>query len=71
MAKRPLLADVLARLDAGEADALVVARLDRLSRSMLDFARIMDRSAERGWALIALDLGVNTDRKSTRLNSSH
>lgn len=60
MAKRPLLADVLARLDAGEADALVVARLDRLSRSMLDFARIMDRSAERGWALIALDLGVDT-----------
>ena len=41
-------------------DALVVAKLDRLSRSMLDFAALMDRSRKEGWALVALDLGVDT-----------
>jgi DNA invertase Pin-like site-specific DNA recombinase len=38
----------------------VVSKLDRLSRSMLDFAGLMDRSTREGWALVALDLGVDT-----------
>jgi len=38
----------------------VVAKLDRLSRSLLDFARLMDRSRREGWQLVALDLGVDT-----------
>lgn len=46
------------------ADALVVAKLDRLSRSLLDFAALMERSRRRGWALVALDLGVDTTTPS-------
>jgi DNA invertase Pin-like site-specific DNA recombinase len=42
------------------ADGLVVAKLDRLSRSVKDFADLMDRSRRKGWALVALDLGVDT-----------
>jgi DNA invertase Pin-like site-specific DNA recombinase len=39
---------------------LVVAKLDRLSRSMLDFARIMNRAQRESWALIALDVAVDS-----------
>lgn len=56
---RPALTDALARLDAGEADALVVAKLDRLSRSVLDFAAITERARRRGWAVVALDVDVD------------
>ncbi len=48
----------------GEAHALVVARLDRLSRSLLDFAGLTERAAREGWALLALDLGVDTTSPS-------
>jgi DNA invertase Pin-like site-specific DNA recombinase len=47
-------------LEDGAAEALVVAKLDRLSRSLLDFASLMERSRRKGWALVALDLGVDT-----------
>lgn len=52
--------DAMAILRKGEADALVVARLDRLTRSLAHFAQIMEQSRREGWALIALDLGVDT-----------
>lgn len=47
-------------MKAKRADALVVAKLDRLSRSMLDFAGLMQRSTKETWSLVALDLGVDT-----------
>ena len=58
--KRPGIIDVLERLARGEAGTLVVAKLDRLSRSVLDFAGLMAQSQREGWALVALDLGVDT-----------
>lgn len=64
LAKRPGLAKALADLDAGVGGALVVAKLDRLSRSLLDFSALMERSRRRGWALVALDLGVDTTTPS-------
>lgn len=57
---RPGLVSALARLDAGQADALMVVRVDRLSRSVSDFAGLMARAKRRAWALVALDLGVDT-----------
>jgi DNA invertase Pin-like site-specific DNA recombinase len=42
----------------------VVAKLDRLSRSLMDFAGVMERSRKRGWHLAALDLGVDTSTPS-------
>lgn len=41
-------------------DVLVVAKLDRLSRSILDFAGLAERARQEGWSLVALDLGVDT-----------
>jgi DNA invertase Pin-like site-specific DNA recombinase len=54
----------LAALDGRVATALVVAKLDRLSRSLLDFAALMERGRRSGWALVALDLGVDTTTPS-------
>jgi DNA invertase Pin-like site-specific DNA recombinase len=58
--KRPGVRIALEALRNGEADALVVAKLDRLSRSMLDFAGIMAAAQKQGWGLIALDCAVDT-----------
>ena len=55
----PGLAAVLAAVEAGEAAGLVVSKLDRLSRSLRDFADLMARAQSRGWNLVALDLGVD------------
>lgn len=57
---RPGLEQALALVEAGDADGIVVAKLDRLSRSLLDFAALTERSRRKGWALVALDLGVDT-----------
>lgn len=58
--QRPGIAEALAALAAGQASALVVAKLDRLSRSLLDFCTLMERAQREGWQLIALDIGVDT-----------
>lgn len=58
--KRPGIQAALEVLARGEADALVVAKLDRLSRSMLDFAAIMAMAQKQHWALVALDVNVDT-----------
>lgn len=58
--RRPGIEEALDRLKAGKAEALVVAKLDRLSRSMLDFTALMDRAGKEGWALVALDAPVDT-----------
>jgi len=57
---RPGLQAALVAVESGDADGIVVAKLDRLSRSLLDFAALMERSRRKGWALIALDLGIDT-----------
>ena len=53
--RRPGVQEAIRALESGEADALVVSRLDRLSRSMADFSALMARAQKRGWALVALD----------------
>jgi DNA invertase Pin-like site-specific DNA recombinase len=58
--RRPALLDALDALDRGDANALVVAKLDRLSRSVLDFAAITERAKRRGWSVVALDVDVDT-----------
>lgn len=72
-ADRPGLARALAMLDRGEADALVVSRLDRLSRSVVDFGSILRRATRpRGrkakpWGLVALDIGIDMTQPTGRL----
>jgi DNA invertase Pin-like site-specific DNA recombinase len=58
--KRPGVRAALEELERGRADGLVVAKLDRLSRSMLDFTAVMAKAQKEGWALVALDCAVDT-----------
>lgn len=57
-AKRPGLRRTLAAVEDG-SDALIVATLDRLSRSVLDFATTVERAQREGWTLVVLDLGLD------------
>jgi DNA invertase Pin-like site-specific DNA recombinase len=57
---RPGISEAFDAIESGRASVLVVAKLDRLSRSLLDFAAVMERSRRKRWALVALDLGVDT-----------
>lgn len=57
---RPELGQALAAVEGRTAAALVVAKLDRLSRSVQDAAGLLDRAQRAGWALVAADLGVDT-----------
>src|SRR5207237_4268041 len=58
--KRPGVQEAIRALKAREASALVVAKLDRLSRSMIDFTAVMAMAHKQGWALVALDCAVDT-----------
>jgi len=58
--RRPGVQEALRVLNSGEASALVVAKLDRLSRSMLDFTALMAKAQKQNWALVALDCAVDT-----------
>ena len=60
LANREGLRAALRVVRGGDAQALVVAKLDRLSRSLLDFASLMEQARRERWALVALDLGVDT-----------
>lgn len=64
---RPGLQNALDRVRDGDAEALVVAKLDRLSRSIHDFAGLMERAKREGWSLVCLDLGVDTTTPSGTL----
>lgn len=64
---RPALTEALSMLDRGEADALVTLKLDRLSRSVQDFASLLAQAQRRGWQVVALDVGVDTSTPAGKM----
>ena len=68
---RPQLQAALARLHVlpkrRDVDGIVVAKLDRLSRSVHDFSGILKLAAARKWAVVAIDLGVDTSTPTGKL----
>lgn len=68
MTNRRGLLDALDRLDRGEADVLVASKIDRVSRSTTDFARLLDRAERKGWKIVVLDVaGCDTTTAAGRL----
>jgi DNA invertase Pin-like site-specific DNA recombinase len=65
--KRPGMQTALDAMANGEADVLAVAKLDRLSRSLLDFAGLIERATREGWSLVSLDPAVDLTTPSGRL----
>jgi DNA invertase Pin-like site-specific DNA recombinase len=49
---RPALAAALERLNRKEADFLLCVRLDRLSRSVRDFASLVEDARRYGWGIV-------------------
>ena len=64
---RPAMTEALRLLASHEADALVVAKLDRLSRSVVDFSNTLSTAKKQGWAVVLLDLGVDTSTPNGKL----
>jgi DNA invertase Pin-like site-specific DNA recombinase len=64
---RPVLADVIRALRSGEADAVVVAKLDRLSRSVVDAGRLLEAARKGGFNIVALDLGLDLSTPTGQL----
>lgn len=68
---RPELQAALQRLHPmpkkRDADGLVIAKLDRLSRSVPDFAGVLELARARRWSLVAIDLGVDTSTPTGEL----
>lgn len=50
-----------------EGDVLVISRLDRMARSVLDLARIAEHLKEKGVALRVLDQSIDTTSSEGRL----
>jgi DNA invertase Pin-like site-specific DNA recombinase len=55
----PGLQQALRLLRTKQADALVVSKMDRLARSVLNAADIATSAKEQGWDLVVLDLGMD------------
>jgi site-specific DNA recombinase len=51
---RPALQRLMADVDAGKVDCVVVYKVDRLSRSLLDFARLMAAFEAKGVSFVSV-----------------
>jgi site-specific DNA recombinase len=64
---RPAFQKLLADVDAGKLDVVVVYKVDRLSRSLLDFAKVMDRFRAAGVAFVSVTQNFSTADAMGRL----
>jgi len=65
--ERPGLQHLLADIDAGLVDVVVVYKIDRLTRSLPDFARIVERFDARGVSFVSVTQAFNTTSSMGRL----
>ena len=65
--ERPALQQLLTDIDAGKVDCMVVYKVDRLSRSLLDFARLMDRFEQHSVSFVSVTQQFNTTTSLGRL----
>jgi DNA invertase Pin-like site-specific DNA recombinase len=66
---RPALQEALTRLHPKkrDVDGLLVAKLDRLSRSVHDLSGLLKLANARKWSVVAIDLGVDTSTPTGKL----
>jgi site-specific DNA recombinase len=65
--ERPALQRLLDDVDQGRLDCVVVYKVDRLSRSLLDFARLIDRFDHRSVSFVSVTQQFNTTTSLGRL----
>ncbi len=64
---RPALRRLLGDIEAGKVDCIVVYKVDRLSRSLLDFARIMETFDNHKVSFVSVTQQFNTTHSMGRL----
>lgn len=57
---RPVLNEALDMLTAGAAHYMLAVRIDRISRSVEDFAGLMGKSRREGWAMVLSEMDLDT-----------
>ncbi|WP_324741657.1 recombinase family protein [Tsuneonella sp. CC-YZS046] len=65
--ERPGLKRMLADIQGGRIDVIVVYKVDRLTRSLADFARIVDILDKRGASFVSVTQAFNTTTSMGRL----
>src|SRR5947199_7921688 len=65
--ERPALERLLADIEARRIDCVVVYKVDRLSRSLLDFARLLSLFDKRGVSFVSVTQDFNTSTSMGRL----
>ncbi len=65
--ERPALKQLMADIDAGKVDVVVVYKVDRLSRSLLDFARMMQVFEDRHVSFVSITQQFNSATSMGRL----
>jgi site-specific DNA recombinase len=58
--ERPALKQLLEDIDAGKVNAVVVYKVDRLTRSLTDFAKIIERFDNHGVSFVSVTQQFNT-----------
>lgn len=61
------LREVLQLLASGQGDGLVVAKLDRLARSVVHAANIIQDAQDQGWSLVVLDINLDLSTAAGRM----
>ena len=64
---RPAFQRLLADVEAGKIDVVVVYKVDRLSRSLLDFAKVMERFGKAGASFVSVTQNFSTADAMGRL----
>lgn len=64
---RPALQQLLADIAAGKVDVIVVYKVDRLTRSLADFARIVEALDKAGASFVSVTQAFNTTTSMGRL----
>ena len=64
---RPALQRLLADIDAGRVDLVVVYKVDRLTRSLADFAKLIERLDAAGASFVSVTQSFNTSTSMGRL----
>jgi DNA invertase Pin-like site-specific DNA recombinase len=64
---RPALQRLLGDIDAGEVNVVVVYKIDRLTRSLADFAKLVERFDGKGVSFVAVTQQFNTTTSMGRL----
>src|SRR4051794_30658007 len=65
--ERPALGRLLADVEARRIDCVVVYKVDRLSRSLLDFTRLLNLFGKRGVSFVSVTQEFNTSSSMGRL----